>query len=222
MVADSLAPQTIYCFAGLAEFAVPVVINEQHVATLIGGQVFHHKPTEEQFARLALRLRDWGLYNELGRFKTRFFQTHVISLKRFQASVQLLQSFTSLLADDINHNVLKMRGHDHPCVTTAQNFILAHASEPLRLQHAAEHVHLSTQYFCKFFKKATGMGFSEFLGRARVENAKQALANSVLPISEVAEQAGFGSLSQFNRTFHRYVGCSPKEYRASLRSASSF
>ena len=61
------------------------------------------------------------------------------------------------------------------------------------------------------------MGFSEFLGRARIENAKQSLANSVLSISEVADLTGFGSLSQFNRTFRRYAGCSPKEYRASLQ-----
>ena len=109
---------------------------------------------------------------------------------------------------------------EEPFISTARNFILAHAGEPLRLRDVAEHIHVSAHYFCKVFKKATGMGFSEFLRRARVENAKQALANSVLPIGEVADQSGFGSLSQFNRTFRRYAGCSPKEYRVSLQEAS--
>ena len=40
------------------------------------------------------------------------------------------------------------------------------------MREVAEHVHVSPQYFCKFFKKATGIGFSEFLARVRVENAK--------------------------------------------------
>lgn len=215
-IAGRLQPQTICCFAGLVEFAVPIVINGQHVATLQGGRVLRHKPTLEQFDMLARRLTDWGLNSELDQFKSRFFQTRVVSRKQIRASVQMLALLAKLLAEDVSRNLLTTHSHEGPCIITAKNFILAHASEPLRLRDAAEHVHVSAQYFCKFFKKATGIGFSEFLGRARVENAKQALANSVLPISEIADQAGFGSLSQFNRTFRRYVGCSPKEYRASL------
>lgn len=219
-IAGSLAPQTISCFAGLAEFAVPIVVNGQHVATLRGGQVFPRKPTPAQFDQLAGRLQAWGLHRELDRFKTRFFQTQVMPRKQFQASVQMLALFAKLLAEDVNRSLLTAEAHDGPCITTAKSFILAHTSKPLHLRDVAEHVHVSTYYFCKCFKKATGMGFSEFLGRARVQNAKHALANSVLPIVEVAHQTGFGSLSQFNRTFHRYAGCSPKEYRASQRQVS--
>ena len=216
-IADSLLPQTIYCFAGLVEFALPIVINGQHVATLRGGRVFPHKPTIEQFNQLAQHLEAWGLHSELDQFKTRFFQTRVISRTQFQASVQMLALFAKFLVEDVNRNLLTVLAHDEPCIATAKNFILAHISEPLRLRDVAEHIHVSTHYFCKFFKKTTGMGFSEFLGRARIENAKQSLANSVLSISEVADLTGFGSLSQFNRTFRRYAGCSPKEYRASLQ-----
>jgi AraC-like DNA-binding protein len=218
---DSLVPQTLACFAGLAEFAVPIVVNGEYVATLRGGQVFARKPTPAQFDQLAEHLHTWGLSSEVDRLRTRFFQTQVMARKRFQASVQMLALFAKLLAEDVNRSLLAGQVHDEPLITTARNFILAHASERLRLRDVAEHIHVSTHYFCKFFKKATGMGFSEFLGRARVENAKLALANSLLPIGEVANQTGFGSLSQFNRTFYRYAGCSPKEYRASQRQVSS-
>jgi AraC-like DNA-binding protein/ligand-binding sensor protein len=215
-IAGSLVPETICCSVGLVEFAVPIVINGQHVANLLGGRVFPHKPNPAQFDQLARRLEAWGLHAELDQFKTRFFQMRVMSRKQFQASVQMLALFAKLLAEDVNRSLLTVQTHDGLCSTIAKNFILTHMSEPLHLRDVAEHVHVSTPYFCKCFKRETGMGFSEFLGRARVQNAKQALANSVLSISEVAAQAGFGSLSQFNRTFRRYVGCSPKEYRASL------
>jgi AraC-like DNA-binding protein/ligand-binding sensor protein len=220
-VAENLTAQIICCFAGLAEFAVPVVVSGQHAATLLGGQVFQRKPTQAQFARLTRQLRAWGTDHKLRQIETNFFQTHVISQKPFQASVRLLTIFAGFLAEDANRNLLAARVHDQPCITTAKNFILAHASEPLRLSDVAEHVHVSTNYFSKFFKKTAGIGFSEFLGRVRVEGAKDLLANSVLSINEVAAQAGFGSLSQFNRTFHRHVGCSPKAYRASLPQAVS-
>ena len=220
--ADSLVPQTMFCFAGLAEFAVPVVVDGQHVATLLGGQVFQRKPTQAQFARLAQHLRAWGLHSELSRAEKLFFQTRVIARTQIQASVQLLVIFTKLLAEDINRNLLATHVHDRPCITSAKSFILAHASEPLHLRDVAEYLHVSTNYFSKFFKKATGMGFSEFLARARVEIAKKSLADPVLLINEVASEAGFGSLSQFNRIFHRHAGCSPSAYRASLLQDRSF
>lgn len=124
--------------------------------------------------------------------------------------------FARFLAEDANRDLLAARIQDQHWITRAKTFVLNHAAEPLRLRNVAEHVHLSTIYFSRFFKKATGIGFSEFLARARVEIAKNSLADPGLSVNEVANQAGFGSLSQFNRTFQRYVGCSPKEYRASL------
>ena len=130
--------------------------------------------------------------------------------------MQLLTIFAKFLTKDVYRDLFVARAHDGHCINIAKNFILAHASEPLHLRDVAQQVHVSTNYLSKFFKKATGIGFSEFLTRVRVENVKNKLANLVLPINEVADQAGFGSLSQFNRAFHHYVGCSPKEYRASL------
>jgi AraC-like DNA-binding protein len=221
-VADSLTPQVVSCFAGLMEFAVPIVVSGQHVATLLGGQIFLRNPTQAQFARLAERLRTWKIEPELQRVEMAFFQTRVTSQKQFQASVRLVTIFAKFLAEDVNRNLLAAHEYEGPCVNVAKHFILAHASEPLRLRDVAEHVHVSTHYFSKFFKKAAGIGFSEFLTRIRVENAKNKLANSLLPVNEIADEVGFGSLSQFNRAFHRYVGCSPRQYRASLPEARSF
>jgi AraC-like DNA-binding protein/ligand-binding sensor protein len=215
-IVDNIAPQVTHCFAGLSEFAVPIIVGGQHVATLLGGQIFQRKPTQAQFARLRKQLRIWGMQHELRRIETAFFKTHVISRKQFQASLRLLTIFARFLADDANRDLLAARMQDQHWIARAKNFILNHAAEPLHLGDVSEHVHLSTSYFSRFFKKATGVGFSEFLARARVEIAKNSLADSGLTILEVANQAGFGSLSQFNRTFQRYVGCSPKEYRASL------
>jgi AraC-like DNA-binding protein len=220
-IADNLAPEVTCCFAGLSEFAVPVVVWGQHVATLFGGQVFQRKPTQEQFERLRQQLRLWGIRHELRRIKTAFFQTHVISRTQFQASLRLLTIFARFLAADANRNLLTAQIHDQPCIAEAKSFILAHAGEPVRLSEVAQYLHISAQYFSKFFKKAAGVGFSEFLTRVRVENAKALLANPDLLIHEVANKAGFGSLSQFNRAFRRYTGCSPREYRASLRQIPS-
>ena len=220
-LADNLAPQVTCCFAGLSEFAVPVMVGGQHIATLFGGQVFQDKPSQEQFERLKQLLRLWGIQSELRRIETAFFQTRVISRKQFQASLRLLKIFARFLAQDANRELLTAQVDEQPCIAEAKSFILAHAGEPLRLSEVAQQLHISAQYFSKFFKKAAGVGFSEFLTRVRVENAKALLAKPDLLIHQVANQTGFGSLSQFNRAFRRYTGNSPKEYRASLRQIPS-
>lgn len=221
-VADRLVPDVTSCFAGLSEFAVPVIAGDQHVATLLGGQIFQRQPTQAQFERLKEELRKWGMQSESPGMEAAYFQTRVISRKQFQASLRLLTMFARFLVEDANRDLLAAHTHDGPCITNAKNFILTHADESLSLRDVAEHVHVSPHYFSKFFKKATGIGFSEFLARVRVEKAKDLIASQQLSINEVAHHAGFGSVSQFNRTFHRYTGSSPKVYRATLQQGISF
>ena len=216
-IADNLSPQVTSCFAGLSELAAPIMVGGQHVATLWGGQVFQRNPTQAQFERLRQQLGLWGIQRELRRIETAFFQTRVISRQQFQASLRLLTIFARFLAEDAGRDLLAAHTQEQPLITGAKNFILAHAGEPLHLRDVAEYVHVSTQHLSRFFKQATGIGFSEYLARLRVENAKGLLTNPDLSISEVSNEAGFGSLSQFNRAFRRYAGCSPKAYRASLR-----
>ena len=216
-IADHLATQVSCCFAGLSEFTMPVLVGGQHIATLFGGQVFQRKRTQAQFEGLMQQLRLWGIQSELRRIETAFFQTRVISQKQFQASLRLLTIFARFLAEDANRNLLAAEIPEQPCMTEAKSFILAHAEERMRLDDVAQHLHISAQHFSKLFKKATGVGFSEFLTRVRVQNAKDLLAKPGILIHDVASKVGFGSLSQFNRVFRRYAGCSPKEYRASLR-----
>ncbi|MBU6402667.1 MAG: helix-turn-helix transcriptional regulator, partial [Verrucomicrobia bacterium] len=79
-------------------------------------------------------------------------------------------------------------------------------------------VSVSRFYFCKLFKKATGMTLTEYVARVRIEKAKTLLVDPSLRISEVVFAAGFGSIPRFNSVFKRYVGMPPTEYRAALRS----
>ncbi len=66
------------------------------------------------------------------------------------------------------------------------------------------------------FKKATGLTFTEYLSRIRVEKAKSYLLNPHIRISEVAFEVGFQSLSQFNRVFKKITGQSPSQFRMKM------
>jgi AraC-like DNA-binding protein len=74
-------------------------------------------------------------------------------------------------------------------------------------------MHVSTFYFCKMFKKATGVTFTDYLARVRVEKAKNLLLNPHLRVSEIAYTVGFQSLTHFNRLFRKLTGESPTSFR---------
>ena len=80
---------------------------------------------------------------------------------------------------------------------------------------------MSAFYFCKMFKKATGLTFTDYLARVRVEKVKNLLLNPHKRISEAAFEAGFQSLSQFNRVFRRIAGEAPTVYRERLHGGSA-
>src|SRR6266542_4089016 len=68
------------------------------------------------------------------------------------------------------------------------------------------------------FRNSTGVTFTEYLTRVRIERVKELLANPNLRISEIAFQAGFQSLTHFNRTFLKLTGESPTEFRQRFRA----
>jgi AraC-like DNA-binding protein len=108
-----------------------------------------------------------------------------------------------------------------PAITRARGYIAEHQSGELSLAEVARSANMSEFYFCKMFKKATGLTFTDYLARMRTEAVKQMLINPHTRVSEAAYEAGFQSLSQFNRVFGRIVGESPTAYRERVQSGTS-
>src|SRR4051812_19240585 len=98
-------------------------------------------------------------------------------------------------------------------ITKVRAFIAVQHGEALRLHATARAMNISVFYFCKVFKKATGLTFTEYLARERTEAVKQLLLDANMRVSEAAFAAGFQSLSQFNRVFRRVAGEAPSAFR---------
>jgi len=96
----------------------------------------------------------------------------------------------------------------------ARNFIHAHSNEELSLGQVARAANTSPNYFSEKFKQATGTTFVRYVAQLRYDKATGLLRESELRIGEIAFATGFQSLSQFNRTFKKFAGKSPTEYRA--------
>ena len=66
----------------------------------------------------------------------------------------------------------------------------------------------------------TGINFTNYLSRLRIEKAKNLLLNPNLRVSEIAFEVGFQSLTHFNRVFKKVLGLSPTDYREQLPIAA--
>ena len=218
---NKLAPHQVRCFAGLTDVAVPVVVGGKHLATLLGGQMFRYQPSRREFSRLTRLLIDWGLKTDLHQIEEAFFHTRVVGDEQFRAMVRLLTIFAEHLAESANRCLIARRADEPPSVTRAKAFIHSRATERVTMREAAAHVHLSAFYFCKMFRKVTGLTFTEYVARVRVEKAKNLLLSPNVRVSEAAYAAGFQSIPHFNRVFKKYAGQSPTAYRASLATPKS-
>ena len=209
-------PQAIICPAGLTHARVPVMVDGRPVAALLSEPVFDRSHTERDFQMAIKKFKgrhgsDWEK-----NARAAYFRTPVVTSERLRAVIHLLNVFSQYLTDHASRRVRPMADTESKAVTGAKLFIQSHLHEAVTLELVAQHVHVSRFYFCKLFKKTTGMTLTEYVGHVRVEQAKSLLTNSSLRISEVAYAAGFGSIPRFNSVFKRRVEMSPTEFRAAI------
>jgi AraC-like DNA-binding protein len=94
------------------------------------------------------------------------------------------------------------------CTYVEQNF-----AKPITINDAASIINISPSAFCKFFKRATGKTFSDYVNDLRVGYACYQLIETDKQISTIARSAGFESLTYFNRVFARKKHSTPREFR---------
>ncbi|EDY19072.1 transcriptional regulator, AraC family [Chthoniobacter flavus Ellin428] len=208
--------KTVTCFAGLCETAVPLKAGDQLIGYLRTGEVLPQPPTAQSYMKVVRQLEKLGAKVDSEKLREAYFHSRVFSPKRYEAVLKLLQIFAQHLSMMANQVVFRSENAEPPNIARARQFIDEHHGEDLSLAAVAQAAHMSTFYFCKQFKKATGLSFTEYLGRVRVEKAKEQLLKPHMRVSEVAYEVGFQSLTHFNRVFKKLNGESPTTYRTHL------
>ena len=207
--------KTVTCFAGLCDTAVPVRAGDKLVGYLQTGQVALRKPNAVQFNKITQQIVDWGVTVDLTQLKDAYYHSRTLPPQQYAAMVKLLEIFATHISALANEIVVQEDEAESPMVRRARAYIQANQADPIDLDKVAQAMHVSTFYFCKMFKRATGLTFTDYLSRVRVEKAKTLLLNPHLRISEIAYDVGFQSLTHFNRMFRKIVGQSPTAYRDS-------
>lgn len=104
----------------------------------------------------------------------------------------------------------------------AMLYIQEHFMDPVTLDDIAGSILVSKSECCRCFKRATGLSPVEYLMKYRItESARYMHRKTHESISEIAGAVGFNNTSYFNKVFKKFMGCTPTQYRQSLRKEAA-
>lgn len=95
-------------------------------------------------------------------------------------------------------------------------YVDAHFTEPLKLSDAARAVGIHPVTISKIFSKHMGVGFNYYLQYQRCTYGARLIKTTDMSFSEIAFEAGFGSIRSFNRAFQSIYGTTPTHYKVSF------
>ena len=93
------------------------------------------------------------------------------------------------------------------------DYIFSNLTGDIRLTTAARLAYMSEPTFSKYFKRATGLTFSNMVKKLRVAHARRLLDSTDHPVTKVAALSGYHNMANFNRQFLAEVGTTPSGYR---------
>lgn len=107
---------------------------------------------------------------------------------------------------------LKRQDENRP-IRVVKKYVEEHFGEPLTLEELSQVVDLSPTYLSTIFKKDTGMTFLEYLSKVRMDMAKKLLKETNDTVADICGKVGYSDVRYFTKTFTKYAGLKPKEYR---------
>ncbi len=169
-----------------------------------------------------LTLADRGLsFSDSDKFSKELEQLPALAgVEKVTTLLNLLQKLTSQKHNKLSSEYFRaMKGVETESrINKVCQHIQKHSSQEITLEHVAGLVHLSRSAFSKFFRRATGKTFSDYVNDIRIGKACFLLTETDKAISEIAYETGFENLTYFNRVFLKKKSRTPRSFRQSLKS----
>lgn len=107
----------------------------------------------------------------------------------------------------------------HRLASKAKKFIESNYAQRTSLSTVAAHLHVSSNYLSRVFRRETGLTLTSYIQRVRINHARRLLAEGRESISEIAYHVGYRNYRDFYRNFVKHENASPREVRERLTRA---
>lgn len=134
------------------------------------------------------------------------------TLTGMYVQVNPLAKFSNLRQITLYRNSKEKTESSDP-VVRAEVYMREHYAENITLNTVAAKIYVNSAYLSRVFHQKTGKTFTDALTAIRMEAAKRLLIQSNLPTAEVARECGYVDVKGFFRSFKRYTGISPGDWR---------
>lgn len=128
-----------------------------------------------------------------------------LMIAKIQEIMELIKGSRNLGA---HHNIVKAKRY------IEENYTM----EDLSLQEVADSLGMSVTYLSRTFKSETNMNFVKYLVQVRMDKARELLAESELSAQETAYHVGFSDYVHFSKTFKKFHGLTPSEFRKQCKA----
>ena len=201
------------CHAGLVDFVVPIYLGNQHVATIMCGQILSERPSKKGFLKIYKSLMRFSIDKK--KLQEAYFKSPYMPPEKLECTLKLLSLIAGYFCEIAHRLNSASRNEKYPEIAAAKQYIHQNYQDQIKLYDVADYVGFSQGYFSRLFKKVNGVSFTDFLQKTRIEKAKKLLVETHMMVTKIAFESGFSSIQSFYQTFQRSEHCSPSQYRKS-------
>lgn len=218
-------PLIYRCHAGLTDFSVPIVVENQLSGFLLSGQVICEESSE--VGNIQTEETDWKNDKDL---ISAFRSVPVFSSKKINSSAEMLTIISQYYLKSemeksreeqkqkiVFHHTKVAHHEENKEIRKALKYIEKNLNHPITLDEVASHVYLSSYYFSKLFKKEMNVNFINYVNQKKMSLAKEMLKNPRLSIDNIARNLGFTQTSYFCKVFRKEFDVTPKGYRETFK-----
>ncbi|GMK48627.1 AraC family transcriptional regulator [Paenibacillus glycanilyticus] len=132
------------------------------------------------------------------------------------ASMHIKHLLLTLLRHDSRGLLQSYEFVDDTVMRPVLDYVSRHLSERIDMDEVSRIARMNYSYFSKYFKKAVGVSFVDYVNRQRILKAAHRLVAEPASVSSIAASVGIENMAHFYELFKRYNGCTPKEYARRL------
>jgi two-component system, response regulator YesN len=136
-----------------------------------------------------------------------------MSLLRFSTIKEVKDYLSKYFGEIINDIEKSKRNQSGFLANKALEYINTNIYSYISLVSAAEYLNIHPNYLSKIFKNAVGESFTDYVIKAKMNEAKKILKTSSCKVYEVAETLKYNDTGYFIKLFKKVFGISPNEYR---------
>ncbi|MFU0801499.1 MAG: AraC family transcriptional regulator [Xylanivirga thermophila] len=206
----------VYNCAFMPEFLDASLLETKHFENITSSFLFKSLFPDDYAPSPDLHLKG-AAFNEIGGIFSKMYSEYNLRQKGYMDIIRaylielIIKIFRYIDNEDKKHISLKNK----KIVESAIEYLKENYNSDVKLEDLAMKSFISKNYFSTLFKETTGINFSDFVQKLRIDEACKLLKTTDMKVIDIAHEVGFNDIKFFYEVFKRVTSQTPGSYRNS-------